>query len=154
MEKIEYIYDFILKTKFEYIMSEVLRDIKIIEFAILSSDVVYKTNVYVRMKDKYAFDLDKIGFSKAIQIMSENNNIKNLSEESVVRNSLSVLRRWIIRCSGYMCVKKIAEENVVEGIDLYMKRYAITDDVVDMNTLNDRLDNIDEDILSCLRSSI
>ena len=53
-----------------------------------------------------------------------------------------------------MCVKKIAEENVVEGIDLYMKRYAITDDVVDMNTLNDRLDNIDEDILSCLRSSI
>ena len=53
-----------------------------------------------------------------------------------------------------MCVKKIAEENVVDGIDMYMKKYAITDDIVDINALNERLNDIDEDILSCLRNSI
>ena len=53
-----------------------------------------------------------------------------------------------------MCVRKIAEENVVDGIDLYMKKYVLGDEVSDINTLNDKLDNIDEDILSCLRSSI
>ena len=53
-----------------------------------------------------------------------------------------------------MCVRKIAEENVTDGIDMYMKKYSIADDVVDINTLNERLDDIDEDILSCLRNSI
>lgn len=154
MEKIESIYDFILKTKFEYVMSNVIRDIRVIEFAILSSDVVYKSSVYNRMRDKYSLDLDKIGFSKAMDIISDSYSLKNLSEESIIRNSLSILRRWIIRCSGYMCVRKIAEENVIDGIDLYMKRYSLNDDVVDINTLNDRLDDIDEDILSCLRSCI
>ena len=43
-----------------------------------------------------------------------------------------------------MCVKKIAEENVVDGIDMYMKKYAITDDIVDINALNERLNDIDE----------
>lgn len=154
MENIESIYDLILKTKLEYYMTDVLRDINIIDFAILSSDVIYKTNVYNRMIDKYVFDLDRIGFGKAMEISSSNVVASNLSEESIIRNSLSVLRRWIIRCSGYMCVKKIAEENVVEGIDLYMKKYTLSDDVADLNTLNSRLEDIDEDILSCLRNSI
>lgn len=154
MENIECIYDLILKTKLEYFMADVLRDINIIDFAILSSDVIYKTNVYNRMVDKYVYDLDKIGFGKAMEISSGNVVLGNLSEESIIRNNLSVLRRWIIRCSGYMCVKKIAEENVVDGIDLYMKKYTLSDDIVDLNTLNSRLEDIDEDILSCLRNSI
>lgn len=154
MEKIENIYDFILKTKFEYLMVDVLRDIKVIEFAILSSDVSYKTNIYNKMMDKYCYDLDRIGFTKAIDIISSNYSIKNLSEESIIRNSLSMLRRWIIRCSGYMCVRKIAEENVVDGIDLYMKKYSLNDEISDINTLNDKLEDIDDDILSCLRNSI
>lgn len=154
MENIESIYDLILKTKLEYYMTDVLKDINIIDFAILSSDVVYKTNVYNRMIDKYVYDLDRIGFGKAMEISSNNLVVTNLSEESIIRNSLSVLRRWIIRCSGYMCVRKIAEENVVEGIDLYMKKYTLSDDIADINTLNSRLEDIDEDILSCLRNSI
>lgn len=154
MEKVEYIYDFIIKTKFEYFISDVIRDINIIDFAILSSDVAYKTNIYNKMKDKYNFDLERIGYTKALEIMTNKYTFSNLSEESIIRNSLSILRKWIIRCSGYMCVKKIAEENVVDGIDMYMKKYAITDEVVDMNTLNERLNDIDEDILSCLRNSI
>ena len=76
MEKIESIYDFILKTKFEYVMSNVIRDIRVIEFAILSSDVVYKSSVYNRMRDKYSIDLDKIGFSKAIDIISDSYSLK------------------------------------------------------------------------------
>lgn len=154
MENIESIYDLILKTKLEYYMTDVLKDINIIDFAILSSDVAYKTNVYNRMIDKYVYDLDRIGFGKAMEISSNNLVVTNLSEESIIRNSLSVLRRWIIRCSGYMCVRKIAEENVVEGIDLYMKKYTLSDDIADINTLNSRLEDIDEDILSCLRNSI
>lgn len=154
MENIECIYDLILKTKLEYFMADVLKDINIIDFAILSSDVIYKTNVYNRMVDKYVYDLDIIGFGKAMEILSGNIALNNLSEESLIRNNLSVLRRWIIRCSGYMCVKKIAEENVIEGIDLYMKKYTLSDDIVDLNTLNSRLEDIDEDILSCLRNSI
>lgn len=154
MEKVEYIYDFIVKTKFEYFISDSIRDIKIIEFAILSSDVAYKTNIYNKMKEKYNFDLERIGYTKALDLMTSSYTSSNLSEESVIRNSLSILRKWIIRCSGYMCVKKIAEENVVDGIDMYMKKYAITDDIVDINALNERLNDIDEDILSCLRNSI
>ena len=154
MEKVEYIYDFIVKTKFEYFISDGIRDIKIIEFAILSSDVAYKTNIYNKMKEKYNFDLERIGYTKALDLMTSSYTSSNLSEESVIRNSLSILRKWIIRCSGYMCVKKIAEENVVDGIDMYMKKYAITDDIVDINALNERLNDIDEDILSCLRNSI
>lgn len=154
MEKIENIYDFILKTKFEYLMADVLRDIKVIEFAILSSDVAYKTKIYNKMMDKYCYDLDRIGFTKAVDIISSSYSLKNLSEESIIRNSLSMLRRWIIRCSGYMCVRKIAEENVVDGIDLYMKKYSLNDEISDINTLNDKLEDIDEDILSCLRNSI
>jgi hypothetical protein len=154
MENIESIYDLILKTKLEYYMSDVLKDINIIDFAILSSDVIYKTNVYNKMIDKYVYDLDRIGFGKAMEISSNNLIITNLSEESIIRNSLSVLRRWIIRCSGYMCVRKMAEENIVEGIDLYMKKYTLSDEIVDMNTLNSRLENIDEELLSSLRNSI
>lgn len=154
MEKVEYIYDFIVKTKFEYFISDALRDINIIDFAILSSDVTYKTNIYNKMKEKYNFDLERIGYNKALDLMTSSYTSSNLSEESVIRNSLSILRKWIIRCSGYMCVKKIAEENVVDGIDMYMKKYAITDDIVDINALNERLNDIDEDILSCLRNSI
>lgn len=154
MEKVEYIYDFIVKTKFEYFISDALRDINIIDFAILSSDVIYKTNIYNKMKEKYNFDLERIGYTKALDLMTSSYTSSNLSEESVIRNSLSILRKWIIRCSGYMCVKKIAEENVVDGIDMYMKKYAITDDIVDINALNERLNDIDEDILSCLRNSI
>ena len=56
MENIESIYELILKTKLEYYMTDVLRDINIIDFAILSSDVTYKTNVYSRMIDKYIYD--------------------------------------------------------------------------------------------------
>ena len=122
--------------------------------AILSSDVTYKTNIYNKMKEKYNFDLERIGYTKALDLMTSSYTSSNLSEESVIRNSLSILRKWIIRCSGYMCVKKIAEENVVDGIDMYMKKYAITDDIVDINALNERLNDIDEDILSCLRNSI
>ena len=154
MENIESIYELILKTKLEYYMTDVLRDINIIDFAILSSDVTYKTNVYSRMIDKYIYDLDRIGFGKAMEISSNSNVNISLSEESIVRNNLIVLRRWIIRCSGYMCVKKLAEENIVEGIDSYMKRYTLSDDIADINTLNSRLEDIDEDILSCLRNSI
>ena len=154
MEKVEYIYDFIVKTKFEYFISDALRDINIIDFAILSSDVTYKTNIYNKMKEKYNFDLERIGYTKALDLMTSSYTSSNLSEESVIRNSLSILRKWIIRCSGYMCVKKIAEENVVDGIDMYMKKYAITDDIVDINALNERLNDIDEDILSCLRNTI
>jgi hypothetical protein len=106
------------------------------------------------MIDKYVYDLDRIGFGKAMEISSNNLIITNLSEESIIRNSLSVLRRWIIRCSGYMCVRKMAEENIVEGIDLYMKKYTLSDEIVDMNTLNSRLENIDEELLSSLRNSI
>ena len=146
--------EFIVKTKFEYFISDSIRDIKIIEFAILSSDVTYKTNIYNKMKEKYNFDLERIGYTKALDLMTSSYTSSNLSEESIIRNSLSILRKWIIRCSGYMCVKKIAEENVVDGIDMYMKKYAITDDIVDINTLNERLNDIDEDILSCLRNSI
>ena len=154
MEKVEYIYDFIVKTKFEYFISDSIRDIKIIEFAILSSDVAYKTNIYNKMKEKYNFDLEKMGYAKAIELMTSRYTTSNLSEESIIRNSLSILRKWIIRCCGYMCVRKIAEENVADGIDMYMKKYSIADDVVDINTLNERLNDIDEDILSCLRNSI
>ena len=154
MEKVEYIYDFIVKTKFEYFISDALKDINIIDFAILSSDVTYKTNIYNKMKEKYNFDLERIGYTKALDLMTSSYTSSNLTEESIIRNSLSILRKWIIRCSGYMCVKKIAEENVVDGIDMYMKKYAITDDIVDINTLNERLNDIDEDILSCLRNSI
>ena len=118
MEKVEYIYDFIVKTKFEYFISDALRDINIIDFAILSSDVTYKTNIYNKMKEKYNFDLERIGYTKALDLMTSSYTSSNLSEESIIRNSLSILRKWIIRCSGYMCVKKIAEENVVDGIDM------------------------------------
>ena len=46
MEKVEDIYDFILKTRFEYWIEDVLKDIKIIEFAILCQNVEYKKNIY------------------------------------------------------------------------------------------------------------
>ncbi len=154
MEKIESIYELILRTKFEFLMVEVLRDIKIIEFAIISMNIDYKTNIYNKMLDKYTYDLEKIGFSKAIEINSNYYSYSNLSEESRIRNNLSILRRWIIRCSGYMCVRKVAEENVPEGLDSYMKRYSIGEDVSDIYTLQDKLNSIDEDILSCLQNSI
>ena len=154
MGNIESIYEIILKTKLEFLMKDVLKDINVIDFAILSLNVDYKSKVYNVMIDKYIYDLDRVGFTKAMGICLENMDVSNLSEESIIRNSLSVLRRWIIRCSGYMCVRKIAEENVIEGIDLYMKKYTLSDDIVDLNTLNSRLEDIDEDILSCLRNSI
>ena len=48
MEKIECIYNFIVKTR----LTDVLRDINFIDFAILSSAVIYKTNVYNKMREK------------------------------------------------------------------------------------------------------
>lgn len=154
MENIESIYEIILKTKLEFLMKDVLKDINIIDFAIISLNVDYKSKVYNVMIDKYIYDLDRVGFTKAMGICLENMDVSNLSEESIIRNSLSVLRRWIIRCSGYMCVRKIAEETMEEGIDLYMKRYSLSEDIKDLNTLNSRLEDIDEDILSCLKECI
>ena len=154
MGNIESIYEIILKTKLEFLMKDVLKDINVIEFAILSLNVDYKSKVYNVMIDKYIYDLDRVGFTKAMGICLENMDVSNLSEESIIRNSLSVLRRWIIRCSGYMCVRKIAEETMEEGIDLYMKRYSLSEDITDLNTLNSRLEDIDEDILSCLKECI
>ncbi len=154
MGNIESIYEIILKTKLEFLMKDVLKDINVIDFAILSLNVDYKSKVYNVMIDKYIYDLDRVGFTKAMGICLENMDVSNLSEESIIRNSLSVLRRWIIRCSGYMCVRKIAEETMEEGIDLYMKRYSLSEDITDLNTLNSRLEDIDEDILSCLKECI
>lgn len=154
MENIESIYEIILKTKLEFLMKDVVKDINIIDFAILSLNVDYKSKVYNVMIDKYIYDLDRVGFTKAMGICLENMNVSNLSEESIIRNSLSVLRRWIIRCSGYMCVRKIAEETMEEGVELYMKRYSLSEDIKDVNTLYSRLEDIDEDILSCLRECI
>lgn len=154
MENIESIYEIILKTKLEFLMKDVIKDINIIDFAIISLNVDYKSKVYNVMVDKYIYALDRVGFTKAMGICLENMNVSNLSEESIIRNSLSVLRRWIIRCSGYMCVRKIAEETMEEGIDLYMKRYSLSEDIKDLNALNSRLEDIDEDILSCLKECI
>jgi len=154
MGNIESIYEIILKTKLEFLMKDVLKDINVIDFAILSLNVDYKSKVYNVMIDKYIYDLDRVGFTKAMGICLENMDVSNLSEESIIRNSLSVLRRWIIRCSGYMCVRKITEETMEEGIDLYMKRYSLSEDITDLNTLNSRLEDIDEDILSCLKECI
>lgn len=154
MGKIEDIYEFILKTKFEYWLEDTIKDIKIIEFAILCQDVMYKTNVYNKMLDKYAYYLDKIGYGKATDIMSKNYSLKNLSEESLVRNSLSMLRKWIIRCSGYMCIRKISEENISDGVDIYMKKYSLNEEVADVYTLEDKLEIIDNEILNFLRESV
>ena len=154
MEKVEDIYDFILRTRFEYWIEDVLKDIKIIEFAILCQNVDYKKNIYNKMQDKYAYYLDLIGYGKAIGVLSESLVLKNLSEESIVRNSLSLLRKWIIRCSGYMCVRKISEENISDGVDIYMKKYSLNEEVSDVNTLQDKLEQIDNEILNFLRESV
>ena len=106
------------------------------------------------MQDKYAYYLDLIGYGKAIGVLSESLVLKNLSEESIVRNSLSLLRKWIIRCSGYMCVRKISEENISDGVDIYMKKYSLNEEVSDVNTLQDKLEQIDNEILNFLRESV
>ena len=85
MEKVEDIYDFILKTRFEYWIEDVLKDIKIIEFAILCQNVEYKKNIYNKMQDKYAYYLDLIGYGKAIGVLSESLALKNLSEGQKVK---------------------------------------------------------------------
>ncbi len=154
MEKIESIYEIIVKSNLEALMQNVIKDINIIDFAIISSSVEYKTKIYNVMIDKYIYDLDMIGFTNGISIIIENMNISKLSEESIMRNNLSMLRRWIIRCSGYMCIKRIAEETMDEGIDIYMKRYSLSEDIKDINSLRNRLEDIDEDILSCLKECI
>lgn len=154
MEKVESIYELILKKQFENMISDVIRDIKIIEFAILCSNIEYNRNIYTKMVDKYAYDLDRIGYAKALEITAEYYSFAKLSEESLVRNSLSMLRRWIIRCSGYTCIRKIAEDTVVTGLEAYLKKYGINEEVADIYTLNDKIDAIDEDILLCLRNSI
>lgn len=154
MEKIESIYEIIVKSNLEALMQNVIKDINIIDFAIISSSVEYKTKIYNVMIDKYIYDLDMIGFTNGISIIIENMNISKLSEESIMRNNLSMLRRWIIRCSGYMCIKRIAEETMDEGIDIYMKRYSLSDDIKDINSLKNRLEDIDEDILSCLKECV
>lgn len=154
MEKIESIYDLIIRTKFEYYLSDVVKDIRIIEFAILSMNVEYKTKIYNKMLDKYAYELDKVGFGKAMEITAGYYSFGNLPEESIVRNSLSILRRWIIRCSGYMCVRKLAEYSIDDGVDGYMKRYTVGEEVADIYTLQDKLETIDDEILTCLRNSI
>ncbi len=154
MEKIESIYEIIVKSNLEALMQNVIKDINIIDFAIISSSVEYKTKIYNVMIDKYIYDLDMIGFTNGISIIIENMNISKLSEESIMRNNLSMLRRWIIRCSGYMCIKRIAEETMDEGMDIYMKRYSLSDDIKDINSLKNRLEDIDEDILSCLKECV
>lgn len=154
MEKIEMVYEFMTKTKFEYVISNAIRDINIIDFAILSYNDEYKEKIYNTMREKYSFDLDKMGYSKALNAFIEKNMKSSLSKESIIRNNLSILRKWIIRCSGYMCVRKVAEANVEEGIDSYMKKYTIVEDVCDTATLRKKTDELDEDILSCLESSI
>ncbi len=154
MEKIESIYEIIVKSNLEALMQNVIKDINIIDFAIISSSVEYKTKIYNVMIDKYIYDLDMVGFTNGISIIIENMNISKLSEESIMRNNLSMLRRWIIRCSGYMCIKRIAEETMDEGIDIYMKRYSLSEDIKDINSLRNRLEDIDEDILSCLKECI
>ncbi len=149
MEKVECIYELMLKTKLVYYMKDVLQDINIIDFAIISTNIEYKTNVYNKMVDKYVFELDSVGYTKAFEI--ENISFSNLSNESLIRNYLSMLRRWIIRSSGYMCIRKMAEVNTVSKVDDYMKKYSIGEEVVDSNTLKQRLEYIDEEILSMLR---
>lgn len=150
MEKIESIYEIMVKSKLVYYMSDVIRDINVIDFAIISSNVEYKTNVYKKMIDKYVFELDRVGFSKAMELI-QNANFAHLSEEAIIRNSLSSLRRWIIRSCGYMCVRKIAEENDIKALDAYMKKYSLGEEVVDANTLRSKLEYIDEGILTYLR---
>ena len=93
MEKIESIYEIMVKSKFVYYMSDVIRDINVIDFAIISSNIEYQTKVYKIMIDKYVFELDRIGFSKAMELQ-QNNNYYHLSEASIIRNSLSSLRKW------------------------------------------------------------
>ncbi len=149
MEKIESIYELMLKTKLVYYMKDVLKDINIIDFAIISTNIEYKTNVYNKMVDKYVFELDSVGYTRALEI--ENYSFSNLSDESVIRNYLSMLRRWIIRSSGYMCIRKMAELNTDNKVDEYMKKYSIGQEVVDSNTLKQRLEYIDDEILSMLR---
>ena len=149
MEKVECIYELMLKTKLVYYMKDVLQDINIIDFAIISTNIEYKTKVYNKMVDKYVFELDSVGYTKAFEI--ENISFSNLSNESLIRNYLSMLRRWIIRSSGYMCIRKMAEVNTVSKVDDYMKKYSIGEEVVDSNTLKQRLEYIDEEILSMLR---
>ena len=124
MEKVECIYELMLKTKLVYYMKDV-------------------------MIDKYVFELDSVGYTKAFEI--ENISFSNLSNESLIRNYLSMLRRWIIRSSGYMCIRKMAEVNTVSKVDDYMKKYSIGEEVVDSNTLKQRLEYIDDEILSMLR---
>jgi hypothetical protein len=138
-----------LKTKLVYYMKDVLKDINIIDFAIISTNIEYKTNVYNKMVDKYVFELDSVGYTRALEI--ENYSFSNLSDESVIRNYLSMLRRWIIRSSGYMCIRKMAELNTDNKVDEYMKKYSIGQEVVDSNTLKQRLEYIDDEILSMLR---
>ncbi len=149
MEKIESIYELMLKTKLVYYMKDVLKDINIIDFAIISTNIEYKTNVYNKMVDKYVFELDSVGYTRALEI--ENYSFSNLSDESVIRNYLSMLRRWIIRSSGYMCIRKMAEVNTDNKVDEYMKKYSIGQEVVDSNTLKQRLEYIDDEILTMLR---
>ena len=149
MEKIESIYELMLKTKLVYYMKDVLKDINIIDFAIISTNIEYKTNVYNKMVDKYVFELDSVGYTRALEI--ENYSFSNLSDESVIRHYLSMLRRWIIRSSGYMCIRKMAELNTDNKVDEYMKKYSIGQEVVDSNTLKQRLEYIDDEILSMLR---
>lgn len=149
MEKIERIYELMLKTKLVYYMKDVLKDINIIDFAIISTNIEYKTNVYNKMVDKYVFELDSVGYTRALEI--ENYSFSNLSDESVIRNYLSMLRRWIIRSSGYMCIRKMAEVNTDNKVDEYMKKYSIGQEVVDSNTLKQRLEYIDDEILTMLR---
>lgn len=150
MEKIESIYEIMVKSKFVYYMSDVIRDINVIDFAIISSNIEYQTKVYKIMIDKYVFELDRIGFSKAMELQ-QNNNYYHLSEASIIRNSLSSLRKWIIRSCGYMCIRNIAKEQDIKSIDAYMKKYSLSDEVVDIRTLRNKLEYIDDGILTYLR---
>jgi len=154
MEVVENIYNLLSRTRYVHYMQEVLRDINIIDFAIISTDVAYKNNIYNKMLGKYDYDFEKLGYNKALEIAKEGINLSGLSEEGVLRNILGILRRWIIRCSGYMCVKKVAEETISEGIDIYMKRYLIAEEVVDLIGLNNMIGNIDFEMFTYLQESI
>ena len=87
MEKVECIYELMLKTKLVYYMKDVLQDINIIDFAIISTNIEYKTNVYNKMVDKYVFELDSVGYTKAFEI--ENISFSNLSNCSILFHLLT-----------------------------------------------------------------
>ena len=50
-----------------------------------------------------------------------------------------------------MCIRNIAKEQDIKSIDAYMKKYSLSDEVVDIRTLRNTLEYIDDGILTYLR---